>query len=47
MYNGKVYVLNSNEMKNAVLKKMYNMTYVGHPGYQKTIAVVRSQDFWP
>jgi hypothetical protein len=30
-----------------VLKEMHNVPYVGHPGYQKTIAVVRSQYFWP
>jgi hypothetical protein len=39
MYKGKVYVLNSNELKNAVLKEMHNVPYVGNPGYQKTIAV--------
>jgi hypothetical protein len=25
---------------------MHNVPYVGHPGYQKTIAAVRSQYFW-
>jgi hypothetical protein len=33
MYKGKVYVPNSSEMKNIVLKEMHNVTYVGHPGY--------------
>jgi hypothetical protein len=47
MYKGKVYVLNSNEMKNVVLKEIHNVSYVRHPGYQKTIAAVRSQYFWP
>ena len=46
MYKGKVYVLNSNELENAVLKEMHNVSYVRHPGYHKTIAVVRSQYFW-
>jgi hypothetical protein len=46
MYKGKVYVSNSNELKNAMLKKMHNVSYVGHPGYQKRIATVRSQYFW-
>jgi hypothetical protein len=47
-YKGKVYVSNSNGMKNIVLKEMHiNVPYVGHPGYRKTIAVVRSQYFWP
>jgi hypothetical protein len=26
---------------------MHNVPYVVHPGYRKTIAVVRSQFFWP
>jgi hypothetical protein len=47
MFKGKVYVSNSNELKNVVLKEMHNVPYDRHPGYQKTIAVVRSQYFWP
>jgi len=47
MYKGKVYVSNSNELKNAVLKEMHNVPYVGNPGYQKTILAIRSQYFWP
>jgi hypothetical protein len=34
-------------MKNLVLREMHNVPYVGHPGYQKTIAVVKGQYFWP
>jgi hypothetical protein len=33
MYKGKAYVLNSGELKNAVLKKVQNVSYVEHPGY--------------
>jgi hypothetical protein len=47
MYKGKMYVSNSSELKKAVLKEMHNVPCVGHPGYQKTIAPVRSQYFWP
>jgi hypothetical protein len=46
MYKGKVYVPNSSELKNAVLKDMHNVPYAGHPGYQKTIAAIRRQYFW-
>jgi hypothetical protein len=46
VYKGKVYVLNSNEMKNAVLKEMHNMPYVGNLGYLKSIASLRSQYYW-
>jgi hypothetical protein len=45
MYKGKAYVSNSSEMRNVVLKEMNNVPYVRYPGYQKTIAVVRSQYF--
>jgi hypothetical protein len=34
-------------MKTIVLREMHNLSYVGHPGYQRTIATVRSQYFWP
>jgi hypothetical protein len=46
MYKRKMYVSNSNELKNAVLKEIHNVSYVGHLGYQKTIAMVRSQYCW-
>jgi hypothetical protein len=46
MYKGKIYVPNSREIKNMLLKEMQNVPYAGHPGYQKTIAVVISQYFW-
>jgi hypothetical protein len=47
MYKGKLYVLNSSEMKNTFMKEIHNVPYVGHLGYQKTLATVRSQYFWP
>jgi hypothetical protein len=42
MYRGRIYVPNSHELKNLILKEMHNVPYVGHPGYQKTIATVKS-----
>jgi hypothetical protein len=47
MYKGKVYVSNSNELKNVVLKEMHNVPYARHPRYQKTIVSIRSHYFWP
>jgi hypothetical protein len=44
---GRIYVPNSNELKNLILGEMHNLPYVGHPGYQKTIAAVKSQYYWP
>jgi hypothetical protein len=46
MYKGKVYVSNSNELKNVVLKEMHNVPYVGHLSYHKTTTVVINQYFW-
>jgi hypothetical protein len=47
MFKGRVYVLNFQKLKNIVLKEMHNVPYVGHPGYQKTIAIVKSYQFCP
>jgi hypothetical protein len=47
MYKNRIFVPSSGELRNLVLKEMHNVLYVGHPGYQKTIAVVKSQLFWP
>jgi hypothetical protein len=37
MYKDKVYVLNSSELKNVVMKEMHNVPYIGHLSYQQTI----------
>jgi hypothetical protein len=47
MYKGKIYVPNLVYMKEIVLREMHKVSYVGNPGYQKKIAVVRSQYIWP
>jgi hypothetical protein len=47
MYKCKVYVSNSSELKNAVMKEMHNVPYEGNLGYHKTIAAIRYQYFWP
>jgi hypothetical protein len=47
LYKNRVYVLNVRELKLEILKEMYNVAYAGHPGYQKTVAVVKSHYFWP
>jgi hypothetical protein len=39
-------VPNSQELKNMILEKMHNMPYVGHLGFQKIIAAVKSQYYW-
>jgi hypothetical protein len=47
MYKNIIYVPNSQELKIIILKEMHNVPYVGHPGYHKTVAVVKSHCFWP
>jgi hypothetical protein len=47
MYKGKIYIPNSQELKNMILREMHNVPYDGHPGYQKTIVAVRGQYYWP
>jgi hypothetical protein len=47
MYMGRIYVPNSQELKNQILREMHNVPYVGHPRYEKTIAAVKSQYYWP
>jgi hypothetical protein len=46
LYKDKVYASNVQELKLAILKEMHNVTYVGHLGYQKTVAAVKSHYFW-
>ena len=46
MYRGIIYVPNSLELKNMILREIHKVPYAGHPGYQKTIAVVKSQYYW-
>jgi hypothetical protein len=46
MYRGIIYVPNSQELKNMILREMRNVPYAGHPRYHKTIAVVKSQYYW-
>jgi hypothetical protein len=47
LYKNIIYVPNDRELKLAILKEMHNVTYAGHPGYQKTVAAVKSHYFWP
>ncbi len=46
-HKGQVYVPNSGELRKTVLQEMNNVPYARHPGYQKTLAAVRKEYFWP
>ena len=43
----RAYVPNVQDLKLAILKEMHNVPYVGHLGYQNTVAAVKSHYFWP
>jgi hypothetical protein len=45
LYKNRVYVPDVQELKLTILKEMHNVAYVGHPGYQKTVAAVKSHFF--
>jgi hypothetical protein len=47
LYRNIIYVPNSHELKSMLLKEMHNVPYVGHPGYQKMVAAVKSHYYWP
>jgi hypothetical protein len=47
IYKSRVYVPNSQELKKIIFREMHNVPYVGHLGYRKTIATVKSQHYWP
>jgi hypothetical protein len=45
-YRSIIYVPNSHELENMILREMHNVPYARHPSYQKTIATVKSQYYW-
>jgi hypothetical protein len=46
LYRNIIYVPNSHELRCMILKEIHNVPYVGHPGYHKTIVVVKIQYYW-
>jgi hypothetical protein len=42
LYKDKIYVPNLQDLKLMTLNEMHNVTYAGHPGYQKNVVVVKS-----
>jgi hypothetical protein len=47
LYKNIVYIPNVQDLKLVILREMHNVTYVGHPRYQKTVAAIKSHYFWP
>jgi hypothetical protein len=42
-----IFVPNVQDLKHIILHEMHNVPYVGHLGYQNTMAVIKSHYFWP
>ena len=47
MHIDRVYVPDVRDIRKMVLKEMHDVTYVIYLGYQKTIAAIRKQYYWP
>lgn len=46
-FNKKLYVPDSNDIKNLILDEFHTSHYTGHPGYQKMITALRKEYYWP
>jgi hypothetical protein len=42
MYRGRIYVPNSQELKNMILREMHNVPYVGNPVIKKLLQLSRA-----
>jgi hypothetical protein len=47
LYKNIIYVPNFQELRIMFLKKMHNVPYAMHLGYQKAVAAVKCHYFWP
>jgi hypothetical protein len=43
----KIFVPNVQDLKRMILHEIHNVSYAGHPGYQKTMATIKSHYFCP
>ena len=46
-FNKKLYVPDSNDLKNLILDEFHISHYTGHLGYQKMVTALRKEYFWP
>ena len=47
LHKNRIFVPNVQNLKRMILYETHNVPYAGHPGYQKTVAVIKSHYFWP
>ena len=46
-YKGRVYIPNVADLRRIVMDAIHQAPYSGHPGYQKIVATIKKQYFWP
>jgi len=46
-FRDRLYVSNSSEIKKVILREFHLKPYLGHPGYQKTLTIVKRFYYWP
>ena len=47
LYKNRLYIPNVPKIKLLILNEIHKNPYSGHPGYQKTITMLRKDYFWP
>ena len=45
-FRDKIYVPDDNGLKNLILREFHVNPYSGHPGYQKTLIVMKKLYYW-
>lgn len=46
-FRDRIYVSNNSELKKLTLREFHDNPYSSHPGYQKTLTVVKKFYYWP
>lgn len=47
MCKNRLYVPNSADLKAVIFDEVHKKSYSGHPGYQKTVTMLRKDFYWP
>ena len=46
IFRDRIYLLDSSELKKVILRELHANSYSCHPGYQKTLTVVKKFYYW-
>jgi hypothetical protein len=47
LYNNRLYVPNSTDLRHLIMDEFHRRPYVGHPGYQNMVTTIRQLYYWP